>query len=1402
MDAEMKEDTSTSRPSLDRLKALNTLPDLASQLEEAERLCSRTARADMIAKWLLDKLKSSGEAQVAPLAWKCLLHTSRLIWPERLASLLSSYDILGTIKKALEDPQCSHRVVASINEIITFLLDQSRGGSGVIIEAVLSAPAAQASILLGTWLNRASSTVEPPDSDPFDMDHTALIQPALRMWDLRKHTVDENELFAKNCLLPAALVLLQYPNLPTAQSSKRKRNGDNKPSPIEGERALESLLARNVFLPARTAFFKARDRPSDRSRKAEPPSDILATMLKPLKSSILNRPDSTDHTPTLALLLDVALRCTPSSAPKQRIREAPWVEAVFEAIHDCNKRSDGTLVNQIALTGMLKVITLRSSLSRVQLEQIVQLYSGLYDSSDSHVDWELIAQVIELDSNVFAVANVAERLFSRLTEASIELSQKPMTDATDPSTPPTKWAPGILRKFWKDKIVIPVIHAFGRNRDIDTFIKLWRNQLRQDSHEETWSVWAELEGEIQPLLEDAMTDTQLEELFHHLCSSISSKLNSQLDEWSQSTARELKADTVILNAVLRALQSEAILDHIGDDLDKLYEHMAKLCQRPPGPTVTRESPSPTPSRWSWKLMTKAFELWFPSWAARQQDPAVVGLKASSPTFSTTIKAAVDFWKVVYSNPEGYASLMPEASEAQIFLVTLFCCFRPYKEHIEEHSWLTLSEAVVNFMKRVDGATLQIVLQHPELLLFVEHPREEFLASLFTIATDAEDPKKLLQSADQALRAITTTAVQRAEMEVIQDLTEVFVMFLEEMGDATEYDIVKVRLVNGLLLQISPYLLNRAQRERILNASLEFHVLRSDVDQELVRTSLALMIQLMELPNATSTLATDHTAVFRVALSVDAKACAYSITSSSKSEETSEAQTNALVEELTKLVLKHLLATQDQQRSRDVLIAMSEDANEIVEAILSVRQVAGHGTALAVTKSILRELERGVKGELRNQLPHRESGAITRFVEYGVGFLTDKLSETQDAELISLRSMAETMLAMVGSMESMSSNATPTVDFDALKARLEEGIHNALLQRKTAHPGQGEQEEDKANDMSTCLVLCFKIACEVAPPNADVEFASLAGGLLRLPLQPFDHDSVTTAFGRHIQKLDGKSWLRLLESLLPADRFATSSHLLLIQICTLHLTKEGIEGADTSMRHPLLHRLLIAMKGNQDILGCKRAINSTLNAIKSKAFLTEQHGIEEVLVTVMVLLEQEFAVSILYMDICRIMSTLLLQHRSRLHGRLHLVMLVFQSMMSRLFQSVKSRRIGGSQSRPLTSKHAHAFARLLTLFCEPPQLRRETTNASKLTDESRKEQAYVGQYVQYILHHYCHQILNGTLGEGVREALTPGLWSIIDAMQMNDADRVKSLSAAMNNSERAVLRGVYEDWRRFGKWKGS
>lgn len=125
---------------------------------------------------------------------------------------------------------------------------------------------------------------------------------------------------------------------------------------------------------------------------------------------------------------------------------------------------------------------------------------------------------------------------------------------------------------------------------------------------------------------------------------------------------------------------------------------------------------------------------------------------------------------------------------------------------------------------------------------------------------------------------------------------------------------------------------------------------------------------------------------------------------------------------------------------------------------------------------------------------------------------------------------------------------------------------------------------------------------------------------------------------------------------------------------------------------------------------------------------------------------------------------------------------------------------------MTVAHAQRVSRLLENLCNPPQSdvsRRRHDPSHDLVDATRKARVQVGQHVQFVLHYVCTLILNGRLGEGMRDALTPGLWAVIDVVEIgSDESRgVKALSAGMSNAERAVLRGMFEEWRRFGSWSG-
>jgi nucleolar pre-ribosomal-associated protein 2 len=197
--------------------------------------------------------------------------------------------------------------------------------------------------------------------------------------------------------------------------------------------------------------------------------------------------------------------------------------------------------------------------------------------------------------------------------------------------------------------------------------------------------------------------------------------------------------------------------------------------------------------------------------------------------------------------------------------------------------------------------------------------------------------------------------------------------------------------------------------------------------------------------------------------------------------------------------------------------------------------------------------------------------------------------------------------------------------------------------------------------------------------------------------------------------------------------------------------------------------------------------------KDKPFMVSQYTIEQTLAALQELFATDPSsnVGYLYLGICQVLTAILAYHRSRLQGRFHLLIGILQQLTAHLFSDGQ---VGVREARSL--------AKLLESFCSPPALRyRKGNKPSELVDEAKKAQAHAGQFAQYLLHFYCSCVLTGSLGEVVREALLPGLWAMIAAMEGYNEDGVKVLSAAANSSERAVLRSVYEDWKRFGRWEG-
>lgn len=189
-------------------------------------------------------------------------------------------------------------------------------------------------------------------------------------------------------------------------------------------------------------------------------------------------------------------------------------------------------------------------------------------------------------------------------------------------------------------------------------------------------------------------------------------------------------------------------------------------------------------------------------------------------------------------------------------------------------------------------------------------------------------------------------------------------------------------------------------------------------------------------------------------------------------------------------------------------------------------------------------------------------------------------------------------------------------------------------------------------------------------------------------------------------------------------------------------------------------------------------------------------------------------SAIYQRLCSLTSILLTRFRKRLGGRYHLVLPVLQGLLRCLFQAIpipvssKQPQIRQHHpswllrpdTEPLTAKSATQYTRLLTSLCDPTassvKQARHAGTAAALTDDTKKARSIAGQYMQYLVMEYALCQLQGQLPPGVKAALMPGLYAVLDAMPR---DLMRGMNAAMDSSSRAIFKGLYEDYQRFGRW---
>ncbi|KAH6636135.1 Urb2/Npa2 family-domain-containing protein [Chaetomium tenue] len=185
---------------------------------------------------------------------------------------------------------------------------------------------------------------------------------------------------------------------------------------------------------------------------------------------------------------------------------------------------------------------------------------------------------------------------------------------------------------------------------------------------------------------------------------------------------------------------------------------------------------------------------------------------------------------------------------------------------------------------------------------------------------------------------------------------------------------------------------------------------------------------------------------------------------------------------------------------------------------------------------------------------------------------------------------------------------------------------------------------------------------------------------------------------------------------------------------------------------------------------------------------------------------------IYPSLCRLVEMVIKRHRRRLDGHFHILITALQSLLQLLLSRPQTLHHHHHQQQPTFTTtpttspnkrwetHAKLFTRLLTLLCSPTaaSVSRSSQKTTGLDSERDRAKRYAGQFMPLVLMQYVRLQLAHAVPHGVREALAPGAYAILD---ITSPDGLRVMNDGMDASGRVVFREMYKLYQRFGKWSG-
>jgi nucleolar pre-ribosomal-associated protein 2 len=1282
-----------------------------------------------------------------------------------------------------------------------------------LMKMVLRTESAQAARVLRFWLtgvHQILRTVSNSSSQSTNLSEYIGLSLALEMWDLR--TVDAKDVtgasaeeFSTECLGPALVLLEHLKGLRSQESAQATR--------ISIDRAtttLDKLLARHLLAPARAAFFADAVADSTGAGSKSRDAKVLASNLEPLRAKLLQAAqieDSDEALPSelaslfnaVPHLLDLAIRASPSRTPKGRSMEKPWLQAVFATLAEsagCSLTAPPEYVTRstaiAALDGALRVLQVHDvGISSELLRNLFWYHSGVKypERQEKQVHWSLIASLIELDPSVFVVENkthgknaqeqhndLAEFIFEKISSADFSgsssadngsdgaISKKHKSATDENNSHPEKKA--ILTR-----VVVPLMSAFVRNRNLLGFLRRWDDQLvksyrhgnRKALQEQSDLIWEDraLNSALEEAFEQSLTQGQIATLVQEhgkrlaeLGDAIETASKEDVKVKKLAAYKRAASSAVLIPAILQSIRSDRIVETLKSDFRSLLLTYTTWVQDDRFNLYTRINTS-------WitlcQLLAKLWPAELHASSELQRDLLHPLLKQAAKDTSGDSK-----------NEKKRRVDSPTRAAAMVFLFD--ACDRLQTVPGSE-------EVVRTSVRKATDSLSSSRLEPAEHTKMVEHFCGDFVALSRHLEADA--------CRHALLNVISMLSTFDNETgDLICDLLSSSIFALDSSSLHGAYSTALIEafkqndndgihhVVSRAILHVQPAALPRDKRETVLNRTAE--LLASERSDTI--GLLSVMAHLQNVPNATAKLSTDAEVIFTIAEQLHHR----------KLETDTALQ---ILRELVQKTLGHIIPNQSQANSKEYLIECAGKLLSITKAkeeCSPARLSLLRATSSAQQQYTLLHIERYVE-LLKQSLGGEDITSLQGFLDAFNELSLDTLKEAKLFDRLQnwLRTWVKKSMDLDSYVETPGQSPAALVEY---VTRL-----HALVTKFGLYP-----------DMNWLIKLTLKVLQEPLSPGPKIVVYATLKEALR-PLAFYEKLDLVPTLADVQEPLDRTASYRTLNDLIGTmdDKLESNAEL-------------------KQKQFALLPRLCVLLAESPDNECFNALLDCIITILNEKPSLASQYSIECVFSVLVKLtsrsspaLSSQHA-SAIFSRLCETSRLVLLVHRGRLGGRFHLLLPLLQGLLFCLFVPNSSRSgalpfwlraATATESVSLTPSNATQYTRLLSTLCNPPQSsitkahqHHQSRKSKDLNDPVKAAREKASHFLYPLLASFCRFQLNGKLDQGVREKLMPGIWEVVGTASLH-REGLDAMFAGLGRSERDVWKTIWEEWEgAFGRRK--